>query len=127
MKIYIAHSRDFDYVHELYAPLEESLLAFKYDFVFPHKLGEGVNSKEVIRECDLFIAEVSLSSVGVGIEMGWADAYNVPIVCLYRSGSKISRALGYITEDILEYTDSTSLVGVVERALVSLVAKEPQY
>lgn len=35
--------------------------------------------------CDLVVAEVSVPSLGVGYELGWATALNKPVLCLYRT------------------------------------------
>jgi 2'-deoxynucleoside 5'-phosphate N-hydrolase len=37
-----------------------------------------------LRDCDLVVAEVTLPSLGVGYELGWACAMNKPILSLYR-------------------------------------------
>ncbi|MFH0728421.1 MAG: nucleoside 2-deoxyribosyltransferase [Pseudomonadota bacterium] len=34
--------------------------------------------------CDLVVAEVSVPSLGVGYELGWASALGKPVLCLYR-------------------------------------------
>ncbi len=34
--------------------------------------------------CDLVIAEISVASLGVGYELGWATALGKPVLCLYR-------------------------------------------
>ncbi len=34
--------------------------------------------------CDIVVAEISVSSLGVGYELGWAAAFKKPILCLYR-------------------------------------------
>lgn len=39
---------------------------------------------EWIRESDIFIAEVTQVSLGVGYEIGFAESLNKKIVCLYR-------------------------------------------
>lgn len=38
--------------------------------------------------CDLVVAEVSVPSLGVGYELGWATALGKPILCLYRPMSR---------------------------------------
>lgn len=40
-------------------------------------------TKDIIKTCDLMIAEVSLPATGLGIELGWAKAFKVPILCMY--------------------------------------------
>ncbi len=37
-----------------------------------------------LRAADLLVAEVSVPSLGVGYELGWASALGKPILCLYR-------------------------------------------
>jgi hypothetical protein len=34
--------------------------------------------------CDLVVAEVTVPSLGVGYELGWASALKKPVLCLYR-------------------------------------------
>jgi 2'-deoxynucleoside 5'-phosphate N-hydrolase len=34
--------------------------------------------------CDLVVAEVTVPSLGVGYELGWASALGKPVLCLYR-------------------------------------------
>jgi nucleoside 2-deoxyribosyltransferase len=34
--------------------------------------------------CDMVVAEVSVPSLGVGYELGWASAMKKPVLCLYR-------------------------------------------
>lgn len=45
-----------------------------------------------VREADVIVAEVSTPSLGVGYEIGQAEAMSKPILCLYRSqeGKKLS-------------------------------------
>jgi len=68
MKIYIAHASSFPYEKELYEPLRSSPLAQEHDLVFPHEAGRDVNTKALIESCDIVVAEVSYSSIGLGIE-----------------------------------------------------------
>jgi hypothetical protein len=35
--------------------------------------------------CDLMVAEVSVPSLGVGYELGWATALSKPVLCLHRT------------------------------------------
>ena len=43
-----------------------------------------------LRSSDLFIAEVSSPSLGVGYEIGLAEQYKIPILCLYKEQSIFS-------------------------------------
>lgn len=102
MKIFISHSTKCDYVNEIYEPIKESSLYSLNEFYLPHD-GTVINNKEVIKNSDLFIAECSDSSTGQGIEIGWADSFNIPILCIYKTGSSISSSLKFITNNIISY------------------------
>ena len=119
MKIYIGHSRSFDFKNELYKPLQESVLATKHQLVFPHsESSEPFSSKEFFQNgCDLIIAEVSYPATGLGIELGWADILKVPIICIYKNGSKVSGSLKAITDNFLEYSDEMDLIVKLEQKL----------
>ncbi|MDO8269762.1 MAG: hypothetical protein Q7T54_03775 [Candidatus Levybacteria bacterium] len=120
MKIYVSHSRNFDYLNELYKPLKEAGLPV--EFIFPHEDGsESFDAKDLFQnhKVDYVLAEVSQPATGQGIELGWADIFGVPIICFYKSGTKPARSLMGITGRIIEYGDSTDLINklVVELGL----------
>lgn len=111
MKIYIGHSRQFDFQNELYLPIRNSVLNDKFEFVLPHeKSNELFSSKDFFKGCDLMLAEISYPSLGLGIEMGWADAAGVKIICLVRKGEKISQSAASIASRVVEYVDGEDLV-----------------
>lgn len=111
MKIYVSHARSFDYLKELYQPLIDSKLPV--EFVFPHdESSEPFDSKLLLERhgCDLVFAEVSFPATGQGIELGWADAYKMPVICFYKTGTKPAGSLKVITDRIIEYSDSNDLI-----------------
>lgn len=111
MKIYLIHSSTYDYQNELYKPIKGSSLIKKHEFVFLYDETEMPGStKEIIRNVDLVIAEVSFPATGIGIELGWADAFGKKIICIYKSGEKISRFLNVLTETIVAYENQTDLI-----------------
>ena len=98
MKIYISHARNFNYIDELYKPLKESRLPA--EFIFPHEEGAApFNSKDLFQnhKVDYVLAEVSATATGQGIELGWADIYNIPIICIYKKGTNPAGSLNVIT------------------------------
>ena len=103
-----------DYKTELYSPLRNSLLNSKYKFILPHETDEFINSKETIKHSDLVIAEVSFPATGQGIELGWADSFNIPIICLYKEEVKPSESLKVVTKTIIPYSDTTDLIKKIE-------------
>ncbi len=111
--IYIGHSRGpFDYLNELYRPIRESLLGNDFEIVFPHE--EGVpdfSSKKLFQKgCDLFIAEVSFPSTGLGIEIGIANMLGVPIACIHKSDAGVSSSLRRITNQFIAYKTPEDLL-----------------
>lgn len=46
-----------------------------------------------VNQCDALIAEVSTPSHGVGYEIALALALGKPVLCLYRSGRKVSKMI----------------------------------
>ncbi len=111
MKIIVTHSSNFDYVNKLYTPLKESSLWKEHQFRLPHDGDKAPTlTKELMKGADLVIAEVSEPSTGQGIELGWADVYGVPIVCLSEKGSKVSHSLFSIPEHFIEYEDAKDMI-----------------
>ena len=119
MKIYVAHSRKFDFKKELYEPIRQSSLNDEHTFVLPHENSdESFNSKDFLKnESDLMIAEVSYPETGLGIELGWADSLSVPIICIYRKGTEISNSLKTITKNFVEYSDKKEMISKIEKII----------
>lgn len=83
----------------------------------PNENGHEVITKELIKSCDLVIAEVSMPSTGQGIELGWANMLNIPIICIHEQGSKISRSLQYVAQEFIEYKGSEDMLRKIENYL----------
>ncbi len=125
MNIYVAHSRSFDFKKELYEPIRRSHLNNEHTFVLPYEISdEPFDSKDYLKnKADLLIAEVSRPSTGLGIELGWAEVYKIPIVCIYKKGLKISNSLRTVSENFVEYSNSRELISGIERALDEVMSK----
>jgi hypothetical protein len=121
MKVYIAHSSSYDFAGQLYEPIKQSDLAGRHEFFLPHddnrRDGAGELSKDIIRNSDILIAEVSYPTTGEGIEIGWADAFGVPIACVYQEGAKPSGSLRFVSEKFATYTDAQSLIEALRNLL----------
>ncbi len=118
MKIYVSHSKNFDFINELYKPLKDSKLPI--EFIFPHEEGSDPYDSKLLMErhgCDFVLAEVSYPATGQGIELGWADVYKIPIICFYKSGTKPAGSLKVITDRIGEYTTSNDLINKLSQEL----------
>lgn len=106
MKIYFAHSTNLNYV-PIYTALQKSL-GKSHELILPHA-DKVVKSKEIIEKCDLVIGEVSHPCIGMGIELGWASASDVLIICVYKKGTKVSNSLKFICKTFIEYENETQL------------------
>ncbi len=121
MNIYISHSSGYDYENELYKPISQSKLAHAHHFFLPHEPDNiDVDAKDEFKHTDVLVAEVSLPSTGQGIELGQADAAEVPIICFFKSGSKPSNSLRFVTNQMIEYTDIRDLLTKLKAKLAEL-------
>ena len=110
MKIYISHSTKFDFKNELYKPLRDSELNNKHEIILPHENEAEVLTKDIIRDCDVVVAEVSGTSFEQGLELGWANGAYVTITCFYKPSSQVSSSLKYVTDNIFEYDSMESMI-----------------
>lgn len=121
MKIYLAHSSNFDYKNTLYAPLRGSALNTEHELLFPHETDAPPEiTRDMIKECNALVADVSAPSLGVGIEMGWADAFHVPVIAMNERGSKVSFSIDNVVTERFEYDDSDDMLAKLEGALASV-------
>lgn len=123
MKIYIGHSKKFNFKEELYLPIRESKLSSEHEIILPHEIDQETSvfiTKDIIKTCDLMIAEVTFPATGLGIELGWANAFERPIICIYRKGSQISGSLKVVSKNFIEYTDKKDLIAKLDSTLSAL-------
>ncbi|NMC36344.1 hypothetical protein GYA49_04840 [Candidatus Beckwithbacteria bacterium] len=115
MKIYLVHAKDLDYQKILYKPIIDSELWQKYIWTLPYlKSNKTKHSKEIIKEAELIVAEVSLPSTGMGIELGWAEMFGKLILCLHQTSSQPSRSLYKITDNFIAYSNSQEMLKKLE-------------
>ena len=110
MNIYIGHSKVYDFMNELYMPIINSELAKYEEFIFPHLTEKTFNSQEIIEQSDLFIAEISKPSLGLGIEIGRAEIKGKKILCIHNEKYKVPSSLKYVNVDVFSYTDKIDMI-----------------
>ena len=114
MKIYIAHSKAFDYKNELYLPIRNDVKLNQSEIILPHEEFQHSHGRDFYKDLDLFIAEVSYPAFGVGIELGWAYDDNVPIAFLCKRGVRIGTSLTLMSNDVSMYSSNEGLQRRVE-------------
>lgn len=122
MRIYVAHTKFDGYTERLYEPFMKSELYRWHTLIFPHRLSAApFDSRAMLfgGDCHLVIAEVTHRSTSLGIELGWANALGVPIICVHVLGTRSSSSLDVISKDIIEYTQpdvlAAQLLPVVDK------------
>lgn len=121
IKIYVSHSTQFDFIKQLYAPLQQSKLNTLYQFYFPHQTSiTPENTQAIIKSSAIILAEASFPSTGQGIELGWASFFNLPIICLHHEHTKPSSSLQVITPDVFSYNDTRDMLDKVTMALAKI-------
>lgn len=118
MKIYIAHSKQIDYINELYNPLRNDSFFNDFELILPHEKNEhSSNTRKFYKDIDLFIAECSKPATGLGIELGWAYDDQKKIYCIYKEGEKINNSLKSITNNFFEYRNSEEMVEIIKKII----------
>lgn len=84
------------------------------EIIFPHDTQEGVKlTREQIEGAELVLVEVSISSTGSGIEMGWANAAGKPIIAFHQGGSQPSPAMQFVAKAIQVYVTEEDILQVL--------------
>lgn len=119
-KVYIAHSKDIDYLNDIYIPIRSDIEFKDYEIILPHESKDrNNNNRSFYKTLDLVIAEVSKAATGMGIELGWAYDDGIPIYCFYKTGEKYSYSIKAITKDenIIEYYDKADFLSKIKNIL----------
>ena len=117
MKIYIAHSRDYDYQNELYLPIKNSDIFKEHEFILPHESNNYKHDRDFYKNIDLVIAEVSFPSTGLGIELGFLYDDNKPIYCIHQTDKKFSGSINVITKNIYGYNSQDEMVEIIKEII----------
>ena len=119
MNIYVGHSSSINFEDRLYRPLKKSKISDRCNLVFPHEGDKQIfdSKRFLMEECDLFVAEVSEASTGLGIELGWADMFEVPVLAVYREKSEYSNSIKAVADEIEAYSGTDELINVIENKL----------
>ncbi len=118
MKIYVAHSKEFDFEKELYKPLRQSRLNSEHTFVLPYENDNNLNPKDFLKnECELVIAEVSYTSARVSFDLSWAYIFKLPVRSIHRKGIIIPVEFRYVSPTHTEYSNSKDAISKIEKII----------
>lgn len=117
MKIYVAHSRKIDFRNKLYAPLRGSALNSEHEILLPQEGEVEEITRDMIKGCDALVAEVSAPSLGAGIEIGWADAFGVPVIAMSEKGATVSFSIDNAVTERFEYENAGDMLEKLTAAL----------
>jgi hypothetical protein len=109
LRIVVTHSSDLCWKKEFYNLLR-MFRSDECEIFLPQD--DGVKekiTKEMIKNCDFVIAEVSFPSTGQGIELGWADVFSKKIYCFNFARSTPSSALRAVAEEFVPYNGMEDL------------------
>ena len=121
MKIYLVHSSKYNFREELYKPLQNSDLNKKHEIIYLYdRTDEPGSTKDLIKSCDLVVAEVSANSIACGIEIGWADSLDIPIIFIHKSDIEPSKFLPLLSTNIISYVGSEDLVDSLKKMIGKL-------
>lgn len=114
IKIYLAHSRDprFDYQNEFYQPLLSNFTLHQLILPHAHMAEATFDSRQVIPKCVALIAEVSYPSTGLGMELAWAEAANLPVLCLHKQDFLPSSSILNLCNHVQAYKNAQDLIKI---------------
>ena len=75
---------------------------------------------KVIDSCDLLIAELTTKSIGVGIEIGYAFAKNIPIFYLHKEKAEYSTTASGSANHHISYNNEIDLIKKLNALLPKL-------
>jgi len=115
MNIYFPHSKQLDY-EAFYAAIRTSAVFDKHTCTLPYEKSETPqNSKSLIEKADLIIAEVSYPGTGLGIELGWAEAFHKRVICIYKYDFHLAGSLKYVSEEFVSYNSYPELIKKLQK------------
>lgn len=122
INVYFGHSKELDY-QTYYEELLKTEELSDCNLILPHlKDKNSLNGVELYTKdnMDIFIAETSLKATGLGIELGLSYTNGIPIICLYKKGTKTSNSLKSISNRFYEYENLEDFIRIVVDIVIEI-------
>ena len=100
--------------------LELFVFVDKYNFKTNQERKMMKTAFKEIDDASFLIAELTIKSIGVGIEIGYAFAKGIPIIYLRKKGSEYSTTAAGSSNYIIEYASETDLIKSMEKLLIQI-------
>ena len=75
---------------------------------------------DAVRQSDAVVIEFSEKGVGLGIEAGYASAFDIPVFVLHRRDADVSTTVRGVATAVIAYTDADSLNEAIGRLAVGI-------
>lgn len=120
LAVYVTHSEHLEYIQELYHPILMVLKNQFHHFVFPNvKPTEPLAFKSLISEADFVIAEVSESSMRLGMELAMAEQMNKQLFLICKRDKKPDHSLQNLPLEIHYYENEYEMLRLIESFIES--------
>lgn len=99
------------------------LLVFVDRYNFKHN-EEKIMIQTAFKEidtCNFLIAELSTKSIGVGVEIGYAVAKNIPIIYLYKYNAEYATTAAGTAKKIIKYKNTIDLENQIKKVFPTLL------
>lgn len=110
MNIQVGHSSAMNFTEDLYTPLKNSDYFTSHEWIFPHEDDNRVSAWETIKQVDLFIADVSLPSTWLWIELWICMDLWINILCIAKEWASVSNTIRKVVPEITRYADKDQLL-----------------
>ena len=120
------YDKEIDCLKNLFTKNNIELLVFvdKYNFKVNQEKEMMKTAFDEIDNCDFIIAELTTKSIGVGIEIGYAFAKNIPIIYLRNINAEYSTTAAGTSAYSLEYKNDIDLKISMEKLIFQLQNRE---
>ncbi len=114
-KIHVVHSTKIENWKKIYKILRETNFLRNQEIFLPHETKEVSNTKTMIKEADLIVAECTEITPGIAIELAWADAFAKDVIIFVKEDVEVNQYLKFFNFEIIRYFNESEIVKYLEK------------